>query len=146
MPIKPENLARYPKNWKDIRAQILERANHCCEFCGVRNYGLIQRFADGSFSYASGNIYYDLFEYTKSYTEASMAMQTLNESAREMEGVPLYIVVVLTIAHLDHTPENCGQDNLKALCQKCHLNYDHGHHQQNARATRRNKLAAAELF
>ena len=28
MPIKPENKKRYPKNWKDIRAAILERMCH----------------------------------------------------------------------------------------------------------------------
>lgn len=33
-------------------------------------------------------------------------------------------MVVLTIAHLDHTPENNDQKNLKAWCQRCHLNYD----------------------
>lgn len=32
--------------------------------------------------------------------------------------------VVLTIAHLDQQPENNNPDNLRALCQKCHLGYD----------------------
>jgi 5-methylcytosine-specific restriction endonuclease McrA len=32
--------------------------------------------------------------------------------------------VILTIAHLDHTPENCTDDNLAALCQLCHNTYD----------------------
>lgn len=31
MPIKVENRARYPKNWKDITARIRERAGNCCE-------------------------------------------------------------------------------------------------------------------
>lgn len=35
--------------------------------------------------------------------------------------------VVLTIAHLDHTPENCDFDNLRAWCQKCHNSYDAKH-------------------
>lgn len=37
--------------------------------------------------------------------------------------------VVLTIAHLDHDPENwdVSDDRLKALCQKCHLAYDREH-------------------
>src|SRR5262245_5130063 len=30
-------------------------------------------------------------------------------------------VVVLTIGHLDHTPEHCGDENLRAWCQRCHL-------------------------
>lgn len=37
MPIKPENRPLYPSNWKEIRAQILERAHNHCEFCGVSN-------------------------------------------------------------------------------------------------------------
>ena|ERR1700676_5380597 len=32
--------------------------------------------------------------------------------------------VVLTVAHLDHTPENCELENLKAWCQRCHNTYD----------------------
>lgn len=36
MPIKPENRKRYPKNWKEIRAKILERANHRCEWAGCK--------------------------------------------------------------------------------------------------------------
>lgn len=31
MPIHPENRARYPKDWKAIREQVLERAAHKCE-------------------------------------------------------------------------------------------------------------------
>ncbi|MBD1876945.1 HNH endonuclease [Nodosilinea sp. FACHB-131] len=31
---------------------------------------------------------------------------------------------LLTVAHLDQTPANCTQDNLKALCTVCHLRYD----------------------
>lgn len=31
MPIRPENKGRYPKNWKEIRANVLARAEHACE-------------------------------------------------------------------------------------------------------------------
>lgn len=48
MPIKPENKHRYPKRkqWLQIRAEILKRAENRCEFCGVqdrtvRNHALI---------------------------------------------------------------------------------------------------------
>jgi hypothetical protein len=47
MPIRPENKARYPKNWKEIRAQILERANNRCEMCGVENHSEYIRKKDG---------------------------------------------------------------------------------------------------
>ncbi|MCX7031137.1 MAG: hypothetical protein NTU62_13605 [Spirochaetes bacterium] len=32
--------------------------------------------------------------------------------------------VVLTIGHLDHNPENCADENLRAWCQLCHNGYD----------------------
>lgn len=38
MPIRPENRHRYPKDWQERRQAVLERAGHCCEFCGARNY------------------------------------------------------------------------------------------------------------
>ena len=90
MPISPEMKARYPQNWKQIRAQILERAGNSCEFCVIPNY-------------------------------------TIRENGSK---------VVLTIAHLDHIPENCSPDNLRALCQKCHLTYDAKHHAQTAKHTK----------
>lgn len=45
-------------------------------------------------------------------------------------------MVVLTIAHMDHDTTNNDDSNLKALCQRCHLNYDAAHHARNARRTR----------
>ena len=45
--------------------------------------------------------------------------------------------VVLTVAHLDHQPENCADDNLMALCQRCHNAYDADHRHQTRDATRR---------
>lgn len=50
--------------------------------------------------------------------------------------------VVLTTAHLDHTPENCDDDNLKAMCQGCHLHYDREHHAATAERTRRERMTA----
>lgn len=55
-------------------------------------------------------------------------------------------VVVLTVAHLNHQPEDNRDENLKAMCQRCHLRYDHSHHMENARQTRRAKLACGDLF
>ena len=42
MPIRPENKARYPENWAEIRAAVLVRAGHRCEHagCGVPNYAV----------------------------------------------------------------------------------------------------------
>lgn len=54
------------------------------------------------------------------------------------QGRPAYgtgSVVVLTVAHLDHTPENCAPENLRAMCQGCHLHYDRDHHAETRAAT-----------
>lgn len=45
--------------------------------------------------------------------------------------------VILTVAHLDHTPEHCDPDNLRAMCQRCHLAYDRDHHAATRAATLR---------
>lgn len=47
--------------------------------------------------------------------------------------------VVLTVAHLDHDTNNDSTENLRALCQRCHLRYDHKLHRQNSAETRRRK-------
>lgn len=44
MPIRPENKALYPANWKELRAEVLTRASHACEgsptypTCRARNH------------------------------------------------------------------------------------------------------------
>jgi len=60
-------------------------------------------------------------------------------------GAPAYgtgSTVVLTTAHLDHQPENCDPDNLRAMRQGCHLHYDREHHAETRKATRAAALAA----
>jgi hypothetical protein len=61
-------------------------------------------------------------------------------------GSPAYgtgSTVVLTVAHLDHTPENCDPGNLRAMCQGCHLHYDREHHAKTRARTRRAALEDA---
>lgn len=50
--------------------------------------------------------------------------------------------VVLTTAHLDHTPEHCDPENLRAMCQGCHLHYDREHHAQTRAANRAARIEA----
>lgn len=37
-------------------------------------------------------------------------------------------LVVLSVAHLNHMPEDNREENLMALCQRCHLNHDRWYH------------------
>ena len=127
MPIKPENKKLYPTDWKEIRAEILERAGNRCEFCGVEN---------NSIGYRDGDKFYEL--------------PNSHQSDLDSEDNRWKIIkIVLTIAHLDHNPENNGvkgrRRNLAALCQKCHLTYDARHHAKNARKTRDTKTGKIEM-
>lgn len=136
MPIKPENRDRYPPDWKQIREAILERAAHCCEQCRVPNHAVIERgfYHDrGTWRHPDGSI----------RDEDNGGLISLT-CLVEYFGHP--VKIVLTVAHLDHIPENCDPSNLKALCQLHHLRYNAQHHAQNARATRRARKAIGDLF
>jgi hypothetical protein len=47
--------------------------------------------------------------------------------------------VVLTVAHLNHTPGDCRDSNLLALCQRCHLALDRDLHTASSARTRRTR-------
>jgi 5-methylcytosine-specific restriction endonuclease McrA len=151
MPIKPENRARYPRHWKQIRAAILDRARHCCEFCGVRNYSVgywdgdkfCRHGGNGPCDFAGDGQCWPSGELL-SYSDACEFREAANEWREP--GEPRTHVIVLTIAHLDHTPENCDPANLRALCNRCHLAYDAKHHAQTAYQTRRAGKAKGDLF
>jgi len=53
--------------------------------------------------------------------------------------------VVLTIAHLNHTPEDCEPSNLLCLCQRCHNSLDAPMRAKNAAATRRAKRSRGQM-
>ncbi len=74
---------------------------------------------------------------------------THQERCSNRHGEPAYGTgskVVLTTAHLNHTPEDCAGGNLRAMCQGCHLHYDREHHRENARRTREKKNGTEPLF
>lgn len=49
--------------------------------------------------------------------------------------------IELAAAHLNHTPGDNRKKNLKALCQRCHLNYDRQDNLRRAKLTRvKNRL------
>lgn len=92
----PIDYSKYHKKWTLIRRLILKRADNRCEMCNVSNYAIGWRNNTGRFHVDQGH--------------------TPN-------GAKI-IKIILTIAHLDHDKRNNRFDNLKALCQRCHLNHD----------------------
>lgn len=142
MPIKPENRKRYPADWKAIRAEVLERAQHRCEQCQAPNGQMIARGAgDDAGTYMTSEA---------SVFDAATGVMLALCYPMSSYSVDRMTKVVLTIAHLDHVPENCGEPgnrpNLRAWCQRCHLAHDADHHAANAAATRRGRRALGDLF
>lgn len=139
MPIRPENIARYPADWPLIRERIRKRAGNQCEECGVANYALGGRLRDGTWYKALP------------LGDNGLALQWPPAGSwawceRDQHHMMLRIVrIVCTTAHLDHVPEHCWDDNLRFWCQRCHLRYDHAEHQRHAYETRR-AGRAIEMF
>jgi hypothetical protein len=116
MPIRPENKIRYPKDWKRISAQIRERSGGQCECEGECG---LHRTTPGP----------------RRCREKHLQAATFARGR-----------VVLTVAHLDHQPENCAPINLKAMCQRCHLRYDMKHHARSRRVNRDRETGQGSLL
>ena len=54
--------------------------------------------------------------------------------------------VVLTVAHRNHSPADCRDENLMALCNTCHLRYDQVLHLTNSHNDRRRRKASVDMF
>lgn len=60
-------------------------------------------------------------------------------------GEPFDIHVnTLTVAHLNHMPEDVRPENLMAMCAPCHLRYDARHHAETRRRKAEEKQRAAK--
>ena len=147
MPIKRENRHRYPPDWPAVRERILKRAGYRCEHPGC----LARQYSVGWWALDErGWRWVALWgqnDNPRTYAEARQVAADEHWSRYgDEEGAAKILVIVLTVAHLDHRPENCDDENLRALCQRHHLAHDHDHHRANAQATRRAKSGTAELF
>ena len=145
MPIKPENRSRYPADWKAIRDAVLLDAELRCEHdgCTARQYAVgFWRLIEGV------HVWDECIAPADSYSEARQAAAELwseiSEIVDEKREKP--IVIVLTVADLDHQPEDCSRANLRCMCLRHHLAHDAEHHRANAQATRRAKAGTLELF
>ena len=111
----PIDYKKYPSNWKtEIRPAVLKRANDCCEECGVKNHSIIHRTGKGKDDW----VYWP---------------EGMESEAWSLDGLKS-TNIVLTIAHLVHDEDKTKYvelENLKALCQKCHLAIDMKQHVSN---------------
>lgn len=142
MPIRPENRDRYPADWKAISARVRLEAGDMCEWCGVVNGRRIRRGTsrDGTLLYR----YADQSAYENGYDarDGSVVPDTNEDTC----DYTMAVRVVLTVAHLDHQPENCDRENLRALCQRCHNAYDAPMRAAGIAERNREAKAGADLF
>jgi len=108
----PIDLSKYPPNWKQIALEVKNKADWICQGCGkpCRKPGV-------------------------SWEEFKMCLPI--EWQHQIDKPQRF---TLTVAHLNHTPMDCSELNLKALCSVCHLKYDAKLHAQNARKSRASKI------
>lgn len=132
MPTRPENKARYPRNWAAISLRIRTlRAQNQCECDGLCGY---VHHVDGA------GRQQDLRPGTEEVPR--FRCTAINHAPHPVTGSR----VVLTVAHLDHVPENCAARNLKALCQRCHNMYDNKHRRRGMQERARLRRANGDFF
>lgn len=138
MPIRPENKDRYPKDWPAISRRVRDRAGNKCEDCGVPNYEYGGRAPDGS------------WHKSRPLGEKLLKLEWPQPGDVAMcmgWPEPLRIVrIILTVAHLNHTPEDCSDENLKAWCQRCHNRYDAAERRKGIKQRKHAASAAGDLF
>ena len=111
-----ERTRLYPKNWREVSAAIRARASGRCECEG--ECGL-----------------------HKTTPGPRRCAERHGEKAAWARGR-----VMLTVHHLNHDPTDNRPENLRAMCQRCHLRCDVRLHQENAARTRRRKKGVVEMF
>ncbi|HVY12115.1 MAG TPA: hypothetical protein VHB73_00960 [Alphaproteobacteria bacterium] len=115
MPIRPENKARYPKNWSEISARIrFDRAGGRCECtgeCGLDHEKEYENF-EPEFLYDPR-------------TDAKLGSPQRCIAIHHALHPITQAKVILTTAHLPGKEiEECGDDDIKGMCQRCHNRMD----------------------
>lgn len=110
----PMNRKLYPKNWDAIAQQVKEQAGWVCQWCGrpCRRPGVsVEAFEEWLDD-----------EHRKWLSDAYK--EVTDDESGEWGSVFKSQMFTLTVAHLNHRPEDCRPENLAALCAPCHCRYD----------------------
>ena len=107
----PMNRDLYPSNWDDIARAIKDEASWHCEDCG--RPCRLPGEDDG-----------DLIDRLSDSVWASDLTEDVETEEFGVVPVPKLGRFTLTVAHLNHIPEDCRRENLSAKCSVCHCRYD----------------------
>lgn len=102
----PMDRRLYPHNWEEIATAVKNEVGWRCEEC------------DRPCRMPGETLESLVFRLPNQW------LDDLELSAEDDGNTPKLTRFVLTVAHLDHRPENCDRSNLKALCAPCHCRYD----------------------
>jgi hypothetical protein len=126
MPIRPENVARYPKDWKTVVVpRIRARSDNRCECTG--HCGAVHLDVGGG----------------KHPNHCNARNGEYIDNGKDAIDWPR---IVLTVMHLNHQPEDCRDDNLLHACQGCHNRYDAPVRAAGIKARRKAQRASGDLF
>lgn len=127
----PMDRSKYPDNWEEISSRIRhERAQDRCEECGVPNHAVIVRSDIDAAYYLICDLESGWFKWPSG--------EGVHELPDEY-AMNSFVEVVLTVHHIgvpkpDGSPGDPNdkmdsrEENLIALCQRCHLLADLPHH------------------
>src|SRR5574340_1467892 len=135
MPIRAELRSLYPRDWPERSRRVRsERAGGECERCR-RPHGLELRcLPDGR--------WFDPRLGTWRDSRGNAARwPDLEDIARQYRTR-----VILAAAHVNHDPTRSAQRNLRAWCQRCHLQHDRAWHLLQRWITYRTRNALGDLF
>ncbi len=135
MPIRKELRDFYPSDWPQLSAWVrFVRAKGCCEACSRPHGKIVHHLGDGRWFDAAHETWRD-----GQGSEVSCPSYGEYRNLKQTR-------VVLATAHLDHDPSNSRPDNLRALCQRCHMIHDRPEHRRRIRITILMRRALGDLF
>lgn len=125
----PINKKDYPPDWPDIAFAAKQRAGWRCEWCGAPHQAIIRRQKEAvecegyMIDYSIIPSVYVPERWLTTVFEPARLVETESLTYRQLRQLQL-TKVVLTTAHIDRNPGNNAEENLAALCQRCHLRHD----------------------
>ena len=127
----PMNRSLYPKDWDAIATAIKQAAGWTCQNCG-------RPCRKPSESWD------DFVDRLPEEWRLNAFDEVSDDESGEWGAVPRPQRFTLTVAHLNHKPEDCRPENLRAWCSGCHCRYDAP--MKAAKAKARKRKGQLDLF